>query len=161
MAEEQDGPDRDLENEIRQGRKFTAQEAIARMAGPGAMKGASPVSRHKQAEMAVGAWLKSNVADQTGALQAVLHRQVAASKPLQDSPEQPLAALAGIFKRLLASDELLRELVREADVEWGRRMDERPFFDKSGARPDPDDPYTIDAVHRLLDDALKKLTGPA
>jgi len=36
--------DNQLEQEIRQGRKFNSAEAIARLAGPGAMKGASPVS---------------------------------------------------------------------------------------------------------------------
>ena len=42
--------ERKLEEEIRQGRKFSASEAVARMAGPGAMKGASPVSPVQQAE---------------------------------------------------------------------------------------------------------------
>jgi hypothetical protein len=35
----------ELEREIRQGRKFTVQEAMARMIAPGAMKGGSPASR--------------------------------------------------------------------------------------------------------------------
>ena len=36
--------DADLEREIRAERKFTLTEAIGRMAGPGSMKGASPVT---------------------------------------------------------------------------------------------------------------------
>lgn len=44
----------DAEREIRRGRKFTPKEALARMAGPGAMKGASPVSRVQQAEGEIG-----------------------------------------------------------------------------------------------------------
>ena len=36
--------DAELEREIRLGRKFTMEEAIGRMAGPGAMKGISPVT---------------------------------------------------------------------------------------------------------------------
>ena len=35
--------DAELEREIRKGRKFTLAEAIGRLAGPGAMKGESPV----------------------------------------------------------------------------------------------------------------------
>jgi hypothetical protein len=35
--------DAELEREIRKGRKFTLEEAIGRRAGPGAMKGVSPV----------------------------------------------------------------------------------------------------------------------
>jgi hypothetical protein len=45
MSDEQDKqrsePDAALEREIREGRKFTAQEALGRMIGPGAMKGGS------------------------------------------------------------------------------------------------------------------------
>jgi hypothetical protein len=66
MADDQ-GPS-DIEREVRLSRKFTPQEAMARMAGPGAMKGASPVSREKQAELAVEAWIAGNVVDATGAL---------------------------------------------------------------------------------------------
>lgn len=39
--------DAELQREIRAGRKFTLSEAIGRMAGPGAMKGVSPISRKK------------------------------------------------------------------------------------------------------------------
>jgi hypothetical protein len=40
--------DAELEREIRQERKFTLAEAIGRLAGPGAMKGESPVTRLQQ-----------------------------------------------------------------------------------------------------------------
>ena len=53
----------ELEREIRQVRKFTPKEAIARLAGPGAMKGASPVSRVQQAEIEIGSWLRSHLTD--------------------------------------------------------------------------------------------------
>ena len=36
--------DAELEREIRKGRKFTLAEAIGRLAGPGAMKGESPIA---------------------------------------------------------------------------------------------------------------------
>jgi hypothetical protein len=149
--------DAEIEREIRQGRKFTPREALANMAGPGAMKGASPVSRHRQAEMAIGAWLKQHLPDAAGALQIVLHRQVAESRPLLDNPDKPLSALAECCERLLASDALLEDVVRQADVEWGRLMDERPHFERGSAPPHPDDPYTLTAVRRALDDALLEL----
>ena len=41
--------DAELEREIRKGRKFTLAEAIGRLAGPGAMKGESPIARMQQA----------------------------------------------------------------------------------------------------------------
>ena len=57
----------EIEREIRQGRKFNPQDALAKMAGPGAMRGASPVSPVRQAEVGIGAWRKAHVADTPGA----------------------------------------------------------------------------------------------
>ena len=144
----------DLEREIREGRKFSATEAMARLAGPGALKGASPVSPMQQAETEIGTWLRSNVPDPAGALQMVLHRNLKGSDSLLNNIDRPLAALAGYCERILQSEPLLRELVRQVDVEWGRRMDERPHFEKEGSEPHPDDPYTMESVRRSLAQAL-------
>ena len=65
--------------------------------------------------------MRGNVADPTGALQAVLHCQLKGSEPLLDNIDQPLVALARYCELVLASDYRLKELVREADFEWGRR----------------------------------------
>ena len=145
----------DLEREIRQGRKFNPQEAMARLAGPGAMSGASPVSPQQQAEVEIGNWLRSNIRDTDGALHAVLHRQIKGTRLLLENPDEPLVALTKICQRLLDSDELLRELVREIDVEWGQRMDERPHFERPGSLPSPDDPYTLESVRQMLVDAVE------
>ena len=154
MNDERDGgrseADERLEREIRQGRKFSPKEAMARMAGPGAMKGASPVSRVQQAELEIGSWLSSNLPDVARALQIVLHRHVKGSERLLNNLDRPLVALAGYCRELLDSDYLLKELVREADVEWGQRMDERPYFDKDISPPHQSDPYTIESVRKAL-----------
>lgn len=150
----------DIEREIRQGRKVTAKDVMARLAGPGAMKGASPVSPVQQAETEIGNWLGSNLADACGALRAVLHRQLKGSSQLLENLDQPLVALAGHFRRVVASANLLEEIVREADFEWGRSMDERPYFERAGAAPHPDDPYTLASVRQALADALLKLPDP-
>ncbi len=152
----------DLEREIRQGRKFTPQEALGRMIGPGAMKGGSAVSRVQAAEIEIETWLASNLMDSSGALQALLPRQLKGSMLLLDNLDQPLLALADYCRRVLASNDRLEELVRLADVEWGRRMGERPHFNKAGSLPDPDDPYTNDSVRMALDEVLtqiSKVTG--
>ena len=150
-----------LEEELRRARKFNPNEALARMAGPGAMKGASPISPVTQAEVEIGNWLEENLGDDAGAVQLLLHRNLKGSQALLDHLNRPLAALAQHCEKLLASDYLLKELVREADVEWGRKMDERPHFDREGSPPDPADPYTAESVRKLLTGAVKLLTGPA
>ena len=57
------------------------------------------------------------------------------------------------------SDYLLRELVREADVEWGQRMDERPHFAREGSPEHPDDPYTTGSVRKALEEILEQARG--
>ncbi|QIK96752.1 hypothetical protein G7076_10170 [Sphingomonas sp. HDW15A] len=153
--------DSEIEREIRQGRKFNPQDALAKMAGPGAMKGASPVSPVRQAELEIGTWLKLHVPDTPGALQLLLHRQVKGSPRLLEDLDHPLAALRIVCEEILASEYRLAELVREADMEWGRAVDERPHFDRPCAKPDPDDPYTLEGVRQLLTDIVGKLSGAA
>jgi hypothetical protein len=149
-----------LEREIRQGRKFTPQEAMARMAGPGSMKGASPVSPVEQAEIEIGTWLRSHLTDPAGALQLLVHRQLKGSGLLLDEVDRPLVALARFCQQVLASDYLLNELVREVDAEWGRTMGERPYFDRKGSSPHPDDPYTLASVRAALNDVVRQLGDP-
>lgn len=153
--------DAELEREIRERRKFTPQEAMARMAGPGAMKGASPISPVQQAETEIGTWLRDKVTDPAGALPLLLHRNLKGSEALLENLEQPLAALAHYCQQLLDSDYRLKELVREADVEWGRRMGERPHFDREGTSTDPGDPYTADSVRSVLGEILQRLAAEA
>jgi len=152
----QSDTDSELEREIRDAREFTLEEALGRIAGPGAMKGASPVSPQQQAEIAIGTWLGSNLADPAGALRIVVHRHLKGSKSLLDNQDRPLAALAEHCRHVLESDEILKETVREADVEWGRTMDELPYFERESS-PHPDDPYTIQSVRGALAQALEKL----
>jgi len=151
------GSDAEREREIRQRRKFSPQEALGRIAGPGAMKGASPVSPQQQADIAVGSWLRDHMTDPTGSLQTVLHRHLKGSQLLIENVENPLLAVEGYCRRVLGSEERLKELVRETDVEWGRAMDERPYFEREGAAMHPDDPYTVDSVRETLARILTEL----
>jgi len=156
--DDRDRTEAELEREIRESRKFTPQEALARMAGPGAMKGASPVSEVEQAQIAIGNWLNTNTDDPTGSLQSVIHRSLLGSELLLNSLDQPLTALEAFCQRVLASEPRLNELVREADVEWGRRMDERPHFERDGASQHPDDPYTVASVRTVLYEIVQRLS---
>jgi hypothetical protein len=149
--------DAELEREIREGRKFTLEEAIARMAGPGSMKGASPVARMQQAEVEIESWLRTHLVDAGGSLNVVLHRHVKGSELLLNNFDQPLVVLASYCKQVLDSEYLLQELVRDADVEWGRVMGERPYLEKPGASRHAEDPYTIESVRNTLSGLLKQL----
>ncbi len=151
--------DAELEREIRKERKFSLAEAIGRLAGPGAMKGESPIARQQQAEIELETWLRYHLTDPTGALHTVLHRRVIASDLLLNNHDQPLIVLAGYCQRVLGSDYLLQEIVREADIEWSRVLDERPHFEQAGAAPHPDDPYTLASVRRDLSGLLEQIAA--
>ena len=153
--------DAELEREIREGRKFALEEAIGRLAGPGAMKGESPVARMQQAEIEIESWLRSHLTDAGASLEVVLHRRIKGSELLLNNFDQPLVVLANYCQRVLSSDYLLKEVVRDADVEWGRVMGERPYFEKEGSPRNPEDPYTADSVRNALSELLKQLTVDA
>ena len=151
--------DADLEREIREGRKFSLAEAIGRLAGPGSMKGESPITRKQQAETIVEACLDCHLTDSAGALRAVLFRQVRESALLDEYLDHPLAALAAHVQRVLESDYVLQELVRQSDVEWGRVLGERPYFQEPGCTPHEDDPYTIESARICLIQLGEKLSA--
>ena len=142
--------DKELEREIRADRKFSMSEAIGRAAGPGMMKGASVVPPKRQAEAAIESYVHEHLPDTAGALRSVLTRSVKESDLLLESIDSPLVALESYVRRVLASEHHLKELVREADVEWGRVLGERPFFEKADGAPHPEDPYTLESVRESL-----------
>ena len=151
------GADAELEWEVCKGRKFTLAEAIGRMAGPGSMKGASPVAGMQQAAAEIQEYLDRHLSDAAGVLPGVVLRYVRESDLMQNSPDSPLVVLAAWVRRILCSDQGLKELVREADVEWGRVFGERPYFEKEGQPPDPNDPYTHESVRAALTELLHAL----
>ena len=163
MSDDQTKPrseaDAALQREILQGREFTLADAIGRMAGPGIMKGVSPVSGKDQAEATIQDYLTRHLTDASGNLRVALLRGVASSELFLKGYGHPLDALAGCLRRVLDSEHLLKELVREADVEWGRMYGERPHFEKEGQPPDPDDPYTVESVRAALSRVLETLTA--
>jgi hypothetical protein len=145
-----DPSDAELQREIRAGRAFSLEEAIGRLAGPGGLKGASPASGRREAEAAIGEFVRRNLPDLPGALAPILIRAATGSELLDRDPHRPFAALAAVIDRHLASDGLLQDLVREADQEWGQLVGERPYFEREGAPADPADPYTAASVRAAL-----------
>src|SRR5262245_50702459 len=93
-----------LEQEIRDGRKFSLAEAIGRLAGPGMMKGTSPATGIQQAAAAIESYLERKLPDSGGALSSVLLRQVRESDLLLANLDQPLVVLASFVHRTLATD---------------------------------------------------------
>jgi hypothetical protein len=70
---------------------------------------------------------------------------------------EPLHVLSDCLERVLRSPHLLKELVREADVEWGQVVGDRTIFEREGHAPSPDDPYTFESVRTELSRLLESL----
>jgi len=152
--------DAEIEREIRLGRKFSLAEAIGRMGGSGLLKGTSPVTRKRQAELEIERYLESHLVDSQGALEVVLARRVRESETLfKMGYDQPLEVLALFCERILGSEGLLQDFVRDVDAEWGRIYLERPHFQKDGRPADPEDPYTFSSVRIALSGLMAKLRG--
>ena len=151
------GDDAALERDVRAERKFSLGEAMGRMAGAGALKGESPVTRQRQAELTIQEYLCRHMNDPGGVLGNVLLRHV--KEHLFRDYDHPLAVLAECIRLALGSEDLLRDLVREADMEWGRALGQRPYFETPGRPPHPDDQYTMESVRTTLCHLSEKLAG--
>lgn len=149
--------DAELQRDIRKERSYSLSEAIGRLAGPGSMKGESPVTRTRQAEALIRDYLRAEMAGGSGCLAVVLCRYVLGSELLLTNLDRPLVVLAGFVQGVLGSEYKLKELVRETDAEWGRVYGERPHFDRDGCTPHPDDPYTVESVRGTLTQLVEKM----
>jgi hypothetical protein len=149
--------DADLERQVRKGRKFSLAEAIGRLAGPGAMKGVSPIARKQQAGVEIETWLRRHLLTAEDALGVVLLRHVRESDLLLNNYDQPLIVLAACCQQILDSDDLLKRLVRAADIEWGHVLGQQPYFEEEGSPPHPDDPYTLESVKSALSRLIEQL----
>jgi hypothetical protein len=139
-----------IEREIRRGRKFSMSDAIGRMGGQGMLKGASPVPPIEQTAAAIANYLDAHLADAGGVLAQVVLRRIKTSDILLAHFDQPVLVLSEYVSRVLQSETLLKDIVREADAEWGRALGERPRFDREGHAPQSDDPYTLASVSSAL-----------
>ncbi|HKP64786.1 MAG TPA: hypothetical protein VJV78_48960 [Polyangiales bacterium] len=151
--------ERSLEREIREGRKFSLNEAIGREGGAW-FKGESAVPRLTQVTAEITNFIDHNVSDVSGALRATLRRRIKANQKLVAEHEaEPIAALRALLIAVLGTETELFELVREVDAQWGQMMLERPHFQEPGQAPHPEDEYTHESVRRELERLLELASG--
>ena len=153
--------DRDFEQQIKRdvikGRKFSVADLIA-MEGGGFLKGESPVPRLVQVEIEINNYIANHLSDSTGALQMVLQKWVKAEqKILSENIDSPLNALAQIIQKINTNQELLYELVKQVDFQWGKLTGERPYFQMPGQEAHPDDEYTHESVSLQLKQLLETI----
>jgi hypothetical protein len=147
-----------VEREVRLRRTFSLSDAIGRMGGEGMLKGASPIPPIEQTRAAIANYLRAHLDDAGGVLAQVVLRNVGTSEILVAHFDQPGLVLVEYLNKVLNSDPLLKELVREADAAWGQTVGDRPHFDREGQPPHPDDVYTLASVRRALTQLVQQAT---
>ncbi|MDJ0581492.1 hypothetical protein [Crocosphaera sp.] len=146
-----------IQREILAGRKFSLAEAIGREGGD-FLKGESPVPKLVQATTEINTFIAINLQDSSGALQAVLQTWISTDEAeVSKNLDSPLQALKQMLDKILDNSELLYELVRQVDFQWGKMYDERPYFQSPGQPPHPDDEYTHESVEEKLKSFRNKL----
>ncbi len=149
-----------VEKEIRKKRKFSMASAIGEEGG-GFLAGGTPILPTQEAAAVIGVFLEVHMVDNSGVLRHVLERRIKDDIVLlSEHVDVPLGALAHVLDHLLAIDERVFDLVRQVDAEYGRVMDERPYFQKPGAPAHPDDEYTHQSVRTTLTQLRVVLTRP-
>ena len=154
---EKQGKNEAIQREILAGRKFSLAEAIGRDGGD-FLKGESPVPKLVQATTEINTFIAINLQDSSGALQAVLQTWISTDEAgVSKNLDSPLTALKQMLDNIIDNSELLYELVRQVDFQWGKMYDERPYFQSPGQPPHPDDEYTHESVEEKLKSLLTKL----
>ena len=147
MAEDKEQQQRRLiEQEARRGRTFTVADRVGKE-GSGLLRGGSPVSRLGQVQAELSRFVSDNVRDNSGALRSVLIRGIMRNETLISQHfDAPFDALVLLLDSLLENDSRYYAFVQEVDMEFGRLMQERPYFQEPGEPAHDSDEYTHESV---------------
>jgi hypothetical protein len=146
--------DLELQKDILKGRKFSLAELIGKEGGD-FLKGESPVPKITQLKTEINLFIRNNLNDVSGALQAVLQNWVNADDlKISTYQETPLTALSLMIEEIINNEHLYYEFVRQVDFLWGKTYDERPHFQSPGQKAHPQDEYTHESVRKQLIDLL-------
>ena len=138
--------DQQIEREARHSRTFGVADRIGRE-GSGIFRGVSPVPRLQQVQIELSQFVSRHVTDHSGALRSVLIRHIMTSETLVAQHfDAPLDALTLLLDRILESEVRYHDFVQEVDIEWGRLMQETPYFQEPGEPAHEDDEYTHESV---------------
>jgi hypothetical protein len=149
--------DRSIEQEIRGSRTGSFENALLRESGD-FLKGGSPVPLLLQAETEISLYINRNVPDKFGALREVLIQHVKRSKTtIAATLDTPLLALKKIIVEIITHDNIFYDFVREVDSAYGRLFQEKPYFQKPGEPPHPEDEYTHESVKIALTKVISEL----
>ncbi|MDJ1180387.1 hypothetical protein PJF56_16095 [Roseofilum sp. BLCC_M91] len=151
---DQSEQDRQLEQEARAGREFSLAELISREGGD-FLKGESPIPKLAQSRTEINRFIVNHLPDSSGCLQSVLQTWVSLDEAkVSQHLDEPLRALEEMITSILDNQQLLYELVKQVDFRWGQLYQEKPYFQRPGQTPHPEDEYTHESVYQTLSEFL-------
>ncbi|NCO75632.1 MAG: hypothetical protein GW795_08125 [Cyanobacteria bacterium] len=154
-SEENSSQDIDLQTDIIEHRKFSLAELIGREGG-NFLKGESPVPKILQLKTEIIFFINNNLQDLSGALQAVLQDYVNnEDDKISRYQDTPLKALSLMIEEVINNDNFFYEFVKEVDLKSGQMTGDRPYFQKPGQPPHPNDEYSHKSVKIQLINLLK------
>jgi hypothetical protein len=146
------------EREARQRCQASLAAALAGRDGGGHLKGASPTPLLARAQLELQQLLAVDLPDPDGCLRQVILRRLAGlPELLSEGVGHPAAVLNTWLDWLLSRPAAVKDLVRETDMVWGERYQERPRFEREGQPPIADDPYTVAQVTATLANLRERL----
>ncbi|MEM9945970.1 MAG: hypothetical protein AAF810_07885 [Cyanobacteria bacterium P01_D01_bin.36] len=146
----------DLQQEIRQGRKFSIAEAIGREGGS-FMKGESAVPRPVRAANTIKQFLDSQLVDPSSAFATTLFTWATADIRLSRQLDTPLVALTQILESLLSEPTTFHEFSRQVAIAHANLTGERPHFQSLGQPPHPDADYTHESIQAQLSALIRHI----
>lgn len=115
------------------------------------IKGESPMPPGQRLIFEAKQFIMTHTGDLEGALKAILCELIdGAAGHIDAHRDTPATVVLRTLAPLLSNDFSLRDLVRRVDARWGAMNQERPYFDRPGEVPHPEDPYTLEGVSAAL-----------
>lgn len=146
-----------IQREILLERKFSIADAIGRE-GCNFIKGESPIPLLDQVVSEISVFIQNNINDTSRILMSVLQRTVKNDRvKIAENIERPFSYLHRLIKSYIDNPNLLYEITWEVDFTWGQIHNEKPYFQKPGEPPHPDDEYSHETVKEKLKDLLVKI----
>lgn len=143
------GAEGSLQQEIRQERKFSLAEAIAREGGS-FLKGESTIPRPLRANNAIKQFINIQLADPSSAFSTTLFAWASNDIRVSRQLDTPLVALTQILESLLDEPTSFYEFARRVAIAHADLTGERPYFQQPGQPPHPDADYTHASIRAQL-----------
>ena len=146
---------REIQAEVRQGRRFSIAEMIGREGGT-LLRGQDSIPRPMRAIAALNHFLDIHLSDPEGALKPVLQRWLAEDSRFSQNLDLPLLAMAEVLEQMAQPPELY-EFARQVNVHWGQMYGDRPRFQRPGQPPHPEAAYSHESIETLLNELQTQL----